>query len=137
MQAPNFTLNYLNKNESYCLSDDFGKIVVLTFWASWCPDCSNDMPLKERLFQSIDSDKVKFITINVSGRERSKADAIRYFNSFMTQPTLVDNGIEVYRKYKCLGVPTTVIIDQNGTIINQFTDQANTMEIMTALTQLI
>ncbi|WP_067844005.1 TlpA family protein disulfide reductase [Amphibacillus sediminis] len=137
MKAPEFTLPYLDQNQTYTLSQDRGKIIILTFWASWCPDCSSDLPLKERLYQTVDAGKVSFITINVSGRERNQEDALRYHQKFISQPTLVDRGLEVYRLYQCLGVPTTVVISQTGEILKQFTDQAKPLEIMAAISQLL
>ncbi|MBM7541465.1 redoxin domain-containing protein [Amphibacillus cookii] len=137
MRAPDFCLPYIDRDQYYQLSDQRGKIVVLTFWASWCPDCSNDLPLKERLYQSIDQTKMSFITINVVGRERDPNEGIRYYQKFLSQPTLIDHGIDVYRKYNCLGVPTTVIIDQQGYIIKQFTDQAKPLDIMETIGELI
>ncbi|SDC45429.1 Thiol-disulfide isomerase or thioredoxin [Pelagirhabdus alkalitolerans] len=138
MLAPNFSLPYIDDpSKTYQLSDDLGKIVVLTFWTSWCPDCSQDLPLKERLYQTVDSEKMVFRTVNVSGREPKADEAIRYFDNFLSQPTVVDDGLNTYRAYDCMGVPTTVIIDQEGKIIEQFTDQASSIEIMQSISRFI
>lgn len=133
MKAPNFNLPYIDQRGRYQLSEDLGKIIVLTFWTSWCPSCGVDLPLKEKFYQVADPEKIKFITINVVGRERHHSDGIRFHKQFLTQPTLVDRGLEVYREYNCLGVPTTVIIDQEGYIIDQFSDQTKPMEIVEAI----
>lgn len=137
MKAPNFTLPYIDKEGHYQLKDDLGKIIVLTFWTSWCPDCGSDLPLKEKLYQTVDSEKVKFITINVVGREREPSEGIRFYNKFLTQPTLVDRGLEVYRQFNCLGVPTTVIINQDGEIIVQLSAHAKPIDIMQAISPFI
>lgn len=133
MKAPHFKLPYIDKQGDYQLSDDLGKIVVLTFWTSWCPSCGVDLPLKEKFYQAADSEKIKFITINVVGRERHPNDGVRFHNQFLTQPTLVDRGLEVYRDYNCLGVPTTVIINQAGEIIDQLSEQAAPIDIVEAI----
>ena len=137
MKAPEFKLPYIDQDKYYDLKDDLGKIVVLTFWTSWCPECSIDLPIKEKLHQTIESDKIRFITINVAGRERTPDDGGRFYHEFLNQPTLVDNGLEVYRKYQCKGVPTTVIIDQTGMIITQITNQAKPLDIMQAISPYI
>lgn len=128
--APEFTLSYLDKNSTVSLSDFRGQMVLLTFWASWCPDCSRDMPLKERLFRTVDQHKLKMLTINVSGRERNNDDALRYNKKFITQPTLVDKGRDTYLKYHCLGVPTTVLINQEGQIVKKWGENLNMLELM-------
>ncbi|WP_440896198.1 TlpA family protein disulfide reductase [Amphibacillus sp. Q70] len=137
MKALNFTLPYIDKEGSYQLKSDLGKIIVLTFWTSWCPACGSDLPLKEKLYQTVDSEKVKFITINVAGRERTPNEGLHFHNNFLTQPTLVDRGLEVYRQFNCLGVPTTVIINQDGEIITQLSDHANPIDMIQTISPYI
>ncbi|RWZ54911.1 TlpA family protein disulfide reductase [Halobacillus fulvus] len=132
-KAPLFELPYINSEDIYHLEEDSGKVIVLTFWASWCPDCGTDLPKKEQLYQNMDHSKVKMMTINVTGRERNAEEAVQYTEKFLTQPTLRDRGREVYDAYNGDGVPTTVIIDQNGYIHKQFGDQANFLEIVEAI----
>lgn len=136
-KAPNFELPYIASNETYHLSEDLGKVVILTFWASWCPDCGKDLPKKEQLYKTMDHDKVSMLTINVAGRERNKKDGSLFFEKFLTQPTLIDNGREVYDLYESQGVPTTVIIDQSGNIHSHFGDKASFLDIVESLGKLI
>ncbi|PBB06355.1 thioredoxin [Salimicrobium humidisoli] len=133
MKAPVFTLPYLTGEGSYTLPETPGKVTILTFWASWCPDSGADMPKKEQLFDSLHTDDVEMITINVAGREGTREDAVKYKEKFLTQPTLEDNGTEVYDLYGCTGVPTTVIISSEGEIVHQFGDDASFMDIMKAI----
>ncbi len=135
--APLFQLPYINSNQIYQLENDLGKVIVLTFWVSWCPDCGKDMPKKEQLYQSMDNEKVKMITINVSGRERDTQEGLAFANKFITQPTIKDQTREVYDLYQCDGVPTTVIIDQQGQISAQFGDQSSFFEIVEAIGKLL
>lgn len=137
MHAPHFNLKYIDKEKQYNLKESRGSIILLTFWVSWCPDCSTDLPKKEHLFQSIDHDHIKMLTINVTGRERDPNDGIRFAEKFLSQPTLVDDDRKVYDAYHCKSVPTTIIIDQNGHICYRFDDNANVVEIISALGQLL
>ncbi|KHE68674.1 TlpA disulfide reductase family protein [Halobacillus sp. BBL2006] len=136
-KAPLFELPYIHSNETYQLKEDLGKVIVLTFWASWCPDCGKDLPKKEQLFKTMDHEKVKMLTINVVGRERMEEKGIRYAEEFLTQPTLKDRGREVYDLYESEGVPTTIIIDQQGNIYNKFGDKASFLEIVESIGNLI
>ncbi|UOR11800.1 TlpA family protein disulfide reductase [Halobacillus amylolyticus] len=136
-KAIDFQLPYIDSNETYQLSNDLGKVIVLTFWVSWCPDCGVDLPRKEQLFQSINHEKVQMVTINVQGRERNIEDGEIFAEKFLAQPTLVDNHRKVYDAYNCAGVPTTIIINKDGYITHQFGDKASLLTIVEAIGTLI
>ncbi|SIS43658.1 TlpA family protein disulfide reductase [Salimicrobium flavidum] len=133
MKAPVFTLPYLTENDSYTLPEKPGKLIILTFWTSWCPDSAVDMPKKEQLFSSLNTNDVEMLTINVAGREGEREAAVAYKEKFLTQPTLEDDGTAVYDRFGCTGVPTTVIISPDGEILHHFGDDASFMEIMKAV----
>ncbi|WP_407272561.1 TlpA family protein disulfide reductase [Radiobacillus sp. PE A8.2] len=137
MKAPFFQLPYINKQSVYNSEDDLGKVLMITFWVSWCSDCGVDLPKKEQLFQSINTDQVKMITINVTGRERDSQAGSSYTDKFLKQSTLADRGREVYDQFDCTGVPTTVLLDRNGIVHKQFGDKADFMEILQTLGELL
>ncbi|MBR7554710.1 TlpA disulfide reductase family protein [Allobacillus sp. GCM10007491] len=138
MKAPQFELPYLNEDHTFSLDEVLGeKVVVLTFWVSWCPDCARDLPKKEQFYKTTRSDELEMITINVTGRERSEEEALKYQEQFLTQPVLKDNGREVYDLYECTSVPTTIVIDKNGEIVGEFGDKADFVEILQVISQAI
>lgn len=136
-QAPNFELPYLHSNKTYQLHEDRGKVIVMTFWTSWCPDCGRDLPKKEQLYKTMDHSKVKMLTINVTGRERNAKEAIEYAEKFLSQTTLKDKDTTVYDCFESKGVPTTIIIDKEGNIHDQFGDQAPFLDIVKSLGTLV
>ncbi|MFG6116986.1 TlpA disulfide reductase family protein [Halobacillus sp. MO56] len=135
--APLFQLPEIHSGSVYDVKEDIGKVIVLTFWVSWCPDCARDLPMKEQLNRSMDSNKVRMLTINVAGRERSSQAGEDFATKFLTQKTLVDEGRSIYDQYQCTSVPTTVIIDQKGFIAAKFDDQAKFLEIVEKLGELV
>ncbi|MDL4839930.1 TlpA family protein disulfide reductase [Aquibacillus rhizosphaerae] len=137
MKAPNFKLPFINKEGTYSLTDDLGKIIIISFWTSWCPECGTDLPKKEQLYHSIDKNKVKMLTINVAGRERNQMDPIDYTSKFLSQTTLIDKGRDTYDKFDCKGVPTTIIINSTGEIHSHFDDKSDFLQIVKSLGQLI
>ncbi|WP_347862460.1 TlpA disulfide reductase family protein [Salimicrobium sp. PL1-032A] len=137
MKAPTFTLPYLTEQGNYTLPAEPGKVIILTFWASWCPDSGADMPKKEQLFSSLNTDEVEMITINVAGREGKREEAVKYKEKFLSQPTLEDDGTTVYDLFESKGVPTTVIISPEGEILYQFGDDASFMEIMKGIGEVV
>ncbi|SEB07733.1 Thiol-disulfide isomerase or thioredoxin [Thalassobacillus cyri] len=136
-KAPLFQLPEMHSGVVYDVNGDIGKVIVLTFWVSWCPDCARDLPMKEQLNRSMDSNKVRMLTINVAGRERSSQAGEDFATKFLTQQTLVDDGKSIYEQYQCTSVPTTIIIDQEGFIAARFDDKAKFLEIVEKIGDLV
>ncbi|WP_226655676.1 TlpA disulfide reductase family protein [Pseudalkalibacillus hwajinpoensis] len=134
MKAPFFALEDIKSGEVIQLSDFAGKPMMITFWASWCPDCMKDLPMKEQFYQHADLEKLAFLTINVTGRERSDEAGKEFtLKNDLSFPVLEDNGRETYDHYGCTGVPTTVLLNKNHQIVNVFDDQSSFLDIAKAL----
>jgi peroxiredoxin len=109
--APDFTLKGEDGN-TYRLKDYRGKIVILNFWATWCPPCREEMPSMERAWHQIKDKGIVILAINVG----EDADTIFEFTGQypMTFPLPMDIDGEVVRQYPIRGLPTTYIIDSAG-----------------------
>ena len=98
------------------LSDYKGKVVLLNFWATWCPPCIREMPSMERLHQQVDAEDFKVIAIN----QMEDIDQVFAFTGQLeVDPTfeiLFDSTSEVSRDYAVRGLPTTYLIDKEGNI---------------------
>ena len=105
---------YNSKNKLFDLSEFNGKIVILNFWATWCIPCREEMPSLNSLQKKYNSNKLKIITINV-GRENFKK-AENFFSELNLDSLEVYKGntIEVSKKVKLRGLPTTLIINKDG-----------------------
>ncbi|MCA0971740.1 TlpA family protein disulfide reductase [Halobacillus litoralis] len=136
-QAPDFELSYMFSDDTFRLSEQKGKATILTFWASWCPDSSRDLPKKEQLYKTMNHEQIEMYTINVTGRERNEEEAVKYAEQFLTQPTLVDRGRDIYDLYNCDGVPSTIIIDREGKIVASFGDKAPFLDVVEAIGKVI
>lgn len=115
-KAPDFTLPGDN-GEIYRLGDFRGKVVVLNFWATWCPPCRYEMPAMERAWQKVKGKGVVFLAVNVGENE----DQIFQFTGDypVTFPLLMDQKGEVVKKYPVIGLPTTYIIDPGGQVTHR------------------
>ncbi len=98
------------------LSDYRGKVVLLNFWATWCPPCIREMPSMERLHQQINAEDFEVIAVN----QMEDADEVFAFSGQLEiDPTfeiLFDTSSEVSRAYDVRGLPTTYLIDKQGKI---------------------
>ena len=112
--ASEFELTDIDDNV-HRLSDYRGKIVIVNFWATWCPPCRFELPSMEKLWQLVQKEDVIMLAINVG----EDADTIFTFTSDypVTFPMLMDNDSSVTAKYPVQGIPTTFIISPDGRII--------------------
>ncbi|MBU8907314.1 TlpA disulfide reductase family protein [Desertibacillus haloalkaliphilus] len=138
MQAPPFTLREYHTDTYKSLSDYKGQAVMVTFWASWCPDSIRDLAQKAQFYQSMQTDKLAFLTINVTGREGHDEDGATFIKEHnYTFPVLFDEGTKVYDRYRCMGVPTTVLINEQQEIVATYNDRAAFIDIIKGVGKLI
>jgi len=110
-QAPDFNLVDTN-NKSWKLSELKGQVVLINFWASWCPPCLQEMPSMQKLYSSMPQDKFKMLAIlNNDNPKNARALAVKQHYTF---PILIDPGSKVAKAYGLTGVPETFIIDKQG-----------------------
>ncbi|MBI5049769.1 MAG: TlpA family protein disulfide reductase [Nitrospirae bacterium] len=111
--APDFELKDLNGN-LWKLSDLKGKVVFISFWASWCPSCHTETPTKESLLRKLEGKP--FQMLGILYRD-NPSDAMEYVaKNGVTVPTLLSPDNEVARLYGITGVPEAFIIDKNGIV---------------------
>jgi peroxiredoxin len=120
-RAPDFCLPSLRDQSSVCLKDYRGKVVLLSFWVTWCPSCQTDQPKKEVLFRNLRHPDFVFLTVNVTGREAEPEKVPAYIEKMGFQfPVLADRGREVYDAFGIQSVPASVLIDRDGQIVGVY-----------------
>ncbi|MBT3313029.1 MAG: redoxin domain-containing protein, partial [Anaerolineae bacterium] len=113
--APDFTLETL-EGESVTLSDLRGKVVLLNFWATWCPPCRAEMPAFQEAY--IDYEDKDFVIVAVNATLQDNPNDIRDFiTEFgLSFPILLDAEGEANRLYQVQSLPTSFFIDKEGVI---------------------
>ena len=115
VDAPNFVLEDMDEYE-YDFSEYRGKVVLLNFWATWCPPCRREMPSMERVYQKHKGENFTVIGVN----QMEDGDQIFTFTGALDpQPTfniLLDSKSQVSQRYGVRGLPTTYLIDKKGKI---------------------
>jgi len=114
---PSADFELLNMDEEKVkLSDYRGKVVLLNFWATWCPPCIREMPSMELLHQQVDADDFKVIAVN----QMEDIDQVFAFTGQLeVDPTFTivfDTTSEVSLAYAVRGLPTTYLLDKEGNI---------------------
>ena len=91
-----------------------GKIILLDFWATWCPPCIKEMPNLKRTYAKFKNQD--FIIIGIS-LDRGIAPLKSYISSEgISWPQYFDNGGQIAQMYGITHIPTTFLIDRNGVI---------------------
>ncbi len=114
VKAPDFLLKDLNgKNVS--LLDYRGRNVILFFWASWCPFCVREMKIAKDNYLQIKAKDWELLAINVGEKE----SAVRNFltKRAVNFPVVLDIDMQVSSDYGLIGLPTFVIINNEGNVI--------------------
>jgi peroxiredoxin len=135
VSAPNLSLRALN-GETVRLSDYRGQVMVLNFWATWCPPCRAEIPEFAHIYRSYRNRKVVVIGVSVDGEgiERVRSfseehdipypvvigdeDATLAFSRLEGIPTVLNGGSDkvVMESGRIEAIPTTFIVDQEGRI---------------------
>ena len=121
-KATDFELTLFD-GETLRLSELQGQVVVLNFWASWCPPCRWEMPSFEKTYQEYKNDGVLFVGVAISDFESAALEFAELTG--VTYPIGLDTTGEISRAYRVLSLPTTVFIDPRGNIARRLSNVTN------------
>jgi thiol-disulfide isomerase/thioredoxin len=114
--APALKLKDLD-GQPYDLAQLKGKVVLINFWATWCPPCRREMPSMERLSQTLKGEAFSVLAVDVG----EDADTIETFtgqlDTTLTFPILLDTRSRTMQAWKVAGLPTTFLVDKQGRIV--------------------
>lgn len=114
--APDITVKTF-EGEDVHLSDFRGERVMLNFWASWCGPCRAEMPDMEKFHQNTD---VKILAVNLIETESNEQQVLSFIEEYgLTFPVFLDEGNAAATTYRIQPVPTTFLINSDGTIHNK------------------
>lgn len=112
--AADFILRDLS-GKNISLSDYKGKIILLNFMTTWCPECLASIPYLRAIYTRYHEKGLIIMNINIQETER-KVTAYSKKHS-LPYPTLLDQEGTISKSYGVLGVPVKVLIDRDGRII--------------------
>ena len=126
-----FTLTDL-AGKSWSLAALKGKIVLLNFWATWCPPCRKEMPDMEKLYRNYEQKGL--IVLAVSDEQRSVVEAFIAKNPY-TFPILLDPDRIVNTAFTVEGIPKSFIFDREGRLAAMAIDMRTESQFMELLKQ--
>ncbi len=112
--APDFQLTDLG-GKVRKLSDLRGSVVLLNFWATWCPECLTEVDSLSAFTEKYQNKGVAVLAVSVDKNEASLADFMKKHP--VSFPVMIDRDGEVFvRKYSIHGLPATIVIDRQGIV---------------------
>ncbi|MEO8338208.1 MAG: TlpA disulfide reductase family protein [Nitrospirota bacterium] len=94
-----------------------GKVVVINFWATWCGPCKEEMPSLARLQQQLDPTRFTMLTVTTDLQRQGIAHFLSQLG--VSMPVLFDEDQEVSRSFMVRGLPTTIVIARDGTLVGR------------------
>jgi peroxiredoxin len=119
------------------LSSLRGKVVLLDFWASWCEPCKKELPVLAKLASKLRPRGVEIVAVNIDNK-RENADAFLKSHGVQLRVLLDPDG-KIASKYDPPTMPTSFVIDQQGTIrqVNAGYDDGDEVKIERQLLALL
>lgn len=109
--APDFSLTTF-EGETITLSELQGQVVIVNFWASWCPPCREEAAYLEATWRKYQDRGVVFLGVDYVDAE---PNALAYIEEFdITYPNGPDIGEKISQAYRIKGVPETFYVDKTG-----------------------
>ena len=129
-EAPDFEIVDLEGN-THKLSDYRGEGVFLNFWGSWCGPCKTEMPFMENQSKPCAEKGVHILALNIKDT-RLKAETFRDQYK-LTFPIAQDKDESIRRAYNVVPLPTTVLINPEGKIVDIITTGMDEQTIINAM----
>ena len=127
--APAFEVTSVDGKKTK-LSDMKGKIVLIDFWATWCPPCRKGLPETQKSFDKY-ADK-GLAVMAISAEDKATVTPFLKENSY-TFPTYIDGEGKANTAYGITGIPTIAVIDREGKLIAYMIGLRDPEEILAAL----
>ncbi len=115
LPAPEFKLKDVNGSE-VSLASYKGTVVLLNFWATWCPSCRDEMPALNKLGQQLKNRKFSIIAVAAEHSDSNVRDFLKKHPSDFT--VIVDYKLSSL--YKVFVLPTSYLIDKKGVIVEKY-----------------
>lgn len=127
----NFTLTSLD-GRKYTLSALRGKVVLVNFWATWCPPCRAEMPDLNALYTELKPQG--FIVLSITDEEPQKVSKLVSQWGYHP-PVLIDPGDKVHKLFHVEGIPHSFLFNRNGKLVGQSIDEYTRSQFVAMLAQ--
>jgi peroxiredoxin len=131
-QSANFTLTDL-QGKQWTLKDLKGKVVLVNFWATWCPPCKKEIPDLEALYNRFKDQG--FIILAISQDDETDKVAPFIAAEKVTYPVMLDPGIKVGKLFQVEGIPKSFVYNRDGKLVTESIDMRTRQQFLEMLEQ--
>ena len=131
-QQADFTLTDLQGN-AWNLKNLAGKVVLVNFWATWCPPCRKEMPALDKLYQQFKDQGFVILAISDEGASTVKPFIEQQIP--VSYPVLLDPGRKVNDLFQVVGIPKSFVYDRTGKMVAQSIDMRTQRQFLEMLAQ--
>ena len=128
-EHPSFTLRDLS-GKTWTFSELQGKVVLVNFWATWCPPCRKEMPDLETLYERFSSKGL--VVLGISDEEAAKVEPFIRERK-VSFPVLLDPGRKANEMFVVEGIPKSFIYDREGKLVAQSIDMRTQKQFLEML----
>ncbi len=128
-EHPEFALKDLG-GKTWTFSELRGKVVLVNFWATWCPPCRKEMPDLETLYGRFGSKGL--VVLGISDEEAAKVEPFIRERK-VSFPVLLDPGRKVNEMFVVDGIPKSFVYDRDGKLVAQSIDMRTQKQFLEML----
>jgi cytochrome c biogenesis protein CcmG/thiol:disulfide interchange protein DsbE len=132
--ARDFALQ-LFEGRTLALSELRGKVVMVDFWASWCPPCRKEAPELARVYREYQGRGIEFVGVDIWDSEDGAKDFIRLYS--IPYPNGLDAKGKIAIDYGVTGIPEKYFISKDGVLLKKFIGPMNEGKLKMVLEELL
>jgi cytochrome c biogenesis protein CcmG/thiol:disulfide interchange protein DsbE len=121
-KAPQFTVKADN-GKSVTVRDFGGKLLIVNFWATWCPPCINEVPSLNELQTALGPKGLVVLGISEDEDAQAYTDFLAKFR--VSYLTVRDPSKDTKSKYGTIQIPESYLIDRNGRVVEKIVSETN------------
>jgi peroxiredoxin len=130
VQKIDFTLKDIH-GKKWTLSELHGKIVLVNFWATWCPPCRREMPDLNAIYNHFQS---QLVILSITDEDAFKVDPF-IAQSGYTYPILFDPEHKIATKFHVSGIPKSFVFDRDGKLVAESIDMRTQRQFLLMLSK--
>jgi peroxiredoxin len=130
-ERADFTLNDL-EGKPWSLQGLHGKVVLVNFWATWCPPCRKEMPDLETLYQEFKAQGLLILAVSDEDMSKVKPFIAEHHTTY---PILLDPGRKVNELFQVDGIPKSFVYDREGKLVAEAIDMRTRKQFLGMLAQ--
>lgn len=123
--APRFKV-VTDSGKTLTRSDFGGKVLILNFWATWCPPCIEEIPSLDALQRQYGSQGVVVLAVSVDKNEKTYREFLQ--RAKVSFQTARDPEADISASYGTFKYPETYVVDRNGKVVAKYISNQNWMD---------